>query len=139
MVFRQTSQTYSPHSAQSFFLAGQTLLSTDFQITILTDASENLDSAKPFYLYIAKMPFALSLCRRCSYSFTTSSGLSKDAAIVISQYNRTTRKQCSHIQEDLRFGPRIANLIPLSYRIFCTSQEKTAAKSLFSKIESFPS
>jgi hypothetical protein len=88
---------------------------------------------KAIFLYIAKMPFALSLCRRCSYSFTTSSNPSKDTAIVISQYNRTTRKQCSHIQEDLRFGPHIANLIPLSYKIFYSSQEKTAAKSLVFK------
>ena len=49
----------------------------------------------------AKMPFALSLCRRCSYSFATSSGLSKDAAIVIPQYHRTAQKQRTHIYENI--------------------------------------
>ena len=110
--FPDKPATFSLHIRLSILLDRKTLLFIDSQITTFTNASENWTRQSHFNLYIAKMPFALSLCRRCSYSFTTSSGLSKDAATVISQYNRTTRKQCSHILEDLRFGPPLANLIP---------------------------
>ena len=70
-VFLLTSSVFSRQPnffswpGSLLFIAGQTLLSTDFQIAILTDARENLDSA----ILFIKLPFALSLCRRCSCSF----------------------------------------------------------------------
>ncbi|RKY08169.1 MAG: hypothetical protein DRP65_09465 [Planctomycetota bacterium] len=71
------------------FLGRSTLLSTDFQITILTDASENLDLAKSVTSILPKCLSPFPYVAGVLYSFTTS------LLSIIQDFPRRSRKNCS--------------------------------------------
>ena len=137
LVFLTDRSNYSPHQAKPYIGRSNAFIHR-FPNYHTHRRFGKFGLGKAIYLYIAKMPFALSLCRRCSsYSFTTSLGLSKDAAIVIPKYHRTARKNAPVSTRTFALRPAYNEPQSVSYRIFCAGQEKTVANALFSKIESF--